>query len=137
MKKQDTIDLHGLHTREALHALMNFLDNAHRSKFQLYLFNPSVSTVIFLVILGWPLKKYAHRSIPNELLETLYFRPSGFTRNLASICYYPLYIICHRVDQLYVTRVLNTPRSMLSGFCLIFKNLASINIFIVSICSET
>lgn len=32
MTKQDTIDLHGLHTREALHALINFLDNAHRLK---------------------------------------------------------------------------------------------------------
>ena len=43
MKNQDTIDLHGLHTREALHALINFLDNAHRRKlFRLYLFSCSL-----------------------------------------------------------------------------------------------
>ena len=32
MEKQDTIDLHGLHTKEALHALINFLDNARHGK---------------------------------------------------------------------------------------------------------
>ena len=38
MEKQDTIDLHGLHTKEALHALINFLDNARHGKLALVIF---------------------------------------------------------------------------------------------------
>lgn len=52
MKDQKVIDLHGLHVKEAMHALMNFLDNAEKCKWLHFIvshptFSPPVLVFLF------------------------------------------------------------------------------------------